>query len=370
MQGASHTVSIDEERRWRLVRVLLAFNLVAFVAMYLSGQWDIAEHAKGAVDTFWYPPHYGIYFGLLVAALIPLTGLIVLLRAPGLPFDKVRANPALVLVIVANGLGFSGAPFDAWWHQTFGLDLTVWSPPHLHLVFGTVLAALSCAVYFLDESPLHAPLQLFRSISGRQAMLIFTLAWALLMAAVLFIEYEGGVQTPDVRARPLWSYPLLWPGFAVGFIALFAAFTRSIGMASVVMVAYMLVRLAILGFDQVVLDFRGFPAYPLIIPALVFDLVLVAMLGRARERRLWETLAIAGLVTSAVIVLTTPLFWSWMDITPRMNVSPWRDYWLIGLGSGMLGTYLGWWCGSGLRRLRPKAQVAQPAVFDTRALVH
>ncbi|HEX6289561.1 MAG TPA: hypothetical protein VFZ66_10240 [Herpetosiphonaceae bacterium] len=364
MQASVYTTFDDAQRRWRIVRFLLTLNLVGFVSMYLSAQWDIAEHAKGAVDRFWYPPHYGIYLGILIAALVPLAGLIVLLRAPGLPFEKLRENPALVMVIVANSLSFTGAPFDAWWHETFGLDLTIWSPPHLHILLGTVLAALGCAVYFLDDEPLHAPLRLLRSLDGRLVVMIFTLAFALLMAAFLVVEYEGGLQSRDVRARPLWSYPLLWPWLALFMIALFASCTRSIGMATLVMLCYLLVRLAILGFDRAVLDFRGFHAYPLVVPALAFDLALAFGVRRWGTSRRWLIVGGAALLATALVVLTTPLYWRWLGVAPRLTVQPWSAYWPISVGSGILGAFAGWWCGTALRRLRPAAQAVQPAARE------
>jgi hypothetical protein len=351
------------------VRFLLALNLVGFVAIYASMHWDIAEHAKGAVDRFWYPPHYGIYFGILVAALVPLAGLILLLRAPGLPYEKLRANPALVMMIVANGLSFMGAPFDAWWHETFGLDLTIWSPPHLHLLFGTVLAALACAVYFLDDAPADAPLQPMRSIAGRQTVLILTLMCALLIAAFLFLEYEGGLQSRDVRARPRWSYPLFWPCFALLGITLCTSLTRTIGMATAVTALYLLVRLLSLGVDRAILDFEGFHAYPLVVPALAFDLALVYGRRWVRSRR-WLVLLLAGLVATVVLTWTTPLVWSWLDVAPRITVQPWRAYWPIALGSGMLGMVAGWWCGTALRRLRSAAYVMQTTSLEQPALAH
>jgi hypothetical protein len=271
------------------------------------------------------------------------------------------------MMIVANWLSFLGAPFDAWWHATFGLDLTIWSPPHLHLLIGTVLATLACAVYFLDDAPATAPLQPLCSITPRQIALILTLVCALLIAAFLFLEYEGGLLSRDVRARPRWSYPLLWPCFALLLIALCTSSTRTIGMATVVTALYLVVRLLSVGIDRAVLDFRGFYAYPLVVPALVFDLAL--LYGRHwAARRLG--LFCAGLLATVVLVLTTPLVWSWLDVAPRITVEPWRAYWPIALGSGMLGTVAGWWCGAALRRLRSTAHLAQADSLEQPALAH
>ena len=159
---------------------MVALNLVALGTMYLSGQWDAAEHAKGAVDRFWYPPHYGIYFGFLTAALLAGIGLGLVMRG-GRPREQLRKNGALALLATANALNVAGAPFDAWWHTTFGLDLTVWSPPHLHILVATVVAALSCTVYFLDDEPHDAPPQPPGSLAGRRAAAVVALLLALLM---------------------------------------------------------------------------------------------------------------------------------------------------------------------------------------------
>lgn len=369
MSMAIDQARAGEQRRWQTVRLLLALNLVAFVATYASTQWDLAEHFKGAVDRFWYPPHFGIYFGMLVAALIPLAGLILLLRAPGLPFDKLRANPALVLVIVANGSSFMGAPFDAWWHTTFGLDLTVWSPPHLHLLFSMVLAVLSCAVYFLDDRPAGAGVTPFPAVDRRVVVLVFTLLMALLLGALLFTEYEIGAQGREVRDRALWTYPVTWSFFALFMLSLLTSSTRSIGMATVVTLGYLVVRWLTIGLDRAILDFRGFQAYPLVIPALAFDLVLAYLAARWADRR-WLTIGIAGLVATVVLAVTTPLFWRALDIAPQLNVEPWATYWPLALGSGMLGVAAGWALGAGLRRLRPSAQVDASVAFEQPALVH
>ncbi len=145
--------------RWQqMVPTMVGLNLVAYLANLLSGYWDAAEHAKGAVDRFWYPPHFGIYFALLVAALVSGWSLTLVLQSPGPVRQKLRRNAALVALALANIMNFTGAPFDAWWHETFGLDESAWSPPHIHLIAGALLAQVCCSVYYLDILPVDARL--------------------------------------------------------------------------------------------------------------------------------------------------------------------------------------------------------------------
>lgn len=354
---AAQAISVQQhvQGRWQIVRLMLALNVVALFAMYLSGHWDAAEHAKGAVDRFWYPPHFGIYFSILAAGLLAAAGLAVLLwRAPELPFTMLRRNGPLLLVVVANALAFTGAPFDAWWHVTFGIDLTVWSPPHLHILIGQTLAALGCIVYFLDDAPRDMPLRTFApSDLRRTALALMTFLVALLLAAFLFLEYEGGVRSRDVLARAAWSYPVVWTAFVLLTFALIAGSTRRVGLATLVAGAYVVARALMLWFDRAVLDYSGIGAFPLVVPALAFDLVL--LLGQRRAARPWPGLVLgAGLATTVVVMVTTPLYWSWLDVAPELTVAPWRSYWAAALVTGLLATAAGWGCGTWLRALRPE----------------
>ena len=361
MRIASYTTMLDARHRWAVVRAMITLNLVALSAMYLSGQWDAAEHAKGAVDRFWYPPHFGIYFGLLAAAVLSGLGLALILREPGRTGAKLRRNAMLVLVVAANAMSVTGAPFDAWWHATFGIDLTVWSPPHLHIVIGTVAAALACTVYFLDDDPVQSPLRLLGQYAARHVLAMFALLLALLMASYIFFEYEVGATSATVLSRPLWTYPVLWTGFTLFVLATSTALTRRIGTAALVAALFLVARLAVLWLDRAVLDYRGVVAFPLVVPALAFDLLMLALWPRWGEGHSRLVLALVGLLTGALVAVSTPWYWSMMHVAPTLVVEPWRSFWPAALVAGLLGTGAGWWCGTKLRQLRPAGAPALAA---------
>ena len=343
-------------RRWKVLRILLGLQVIALAAMYLSGHWDAAEHARGAVDSFWYPPHYGIYFGILAAALLSGAGLLLLVwGSPVSPFRALAQNPALSMVVIANLLGFTGAPADALWHEVFGIDLTVWSPPHLHILLGEMLAALACAVYFLapprpgDE--LFAPLRTQSLVRTLSIVAVFVLA--LLISAFLFLEYEAGVRSREVLARPRWAFPVLWTWFLAFTFAVVSAATRRAGMATAVALAYDLARLLALAFDRTVLDYEGSIAFPLLLAALPWDITLFVLLRRHRNPSLRSWL-LAGAVTAVAVTITTPLFFAALDVAPELTVTPWTRFWLLAFAGGVAGAGMGWWAGNALRGLRPR----------------
>lgn len=354
----------------QLVRVMLVLNLGTILTSYLSTRWDVAEHAKGAVDSFWYPPHYGIYFSLLMAALLSLAGLAVVFRGPGLPFEKLRRNAALSFVAVLNGLSFLGAPFDAWWHETYGLDLSSWSPPHIHLIVSTVIVILGCMVYFLDDAAVNAPLQRLEPRSRQSAIQTFALLLSLLVLMVLFLEYEqiDPVRTPAfILARPLWFYPLTWTTIVMFMIALYIGLTRRIGLVSLGLALYVIVRVALLGVDRTLFAYQGTPFYPLLVPALALDLTLAALNRSKAQPPTWRSIALAILASTVTLVLTTPLVWAFFDITTDYTVQPWLSSWPIMIVVGVLSGLAGWWCGTRLRLLRP-AQETAPVIQPQPAL--
>jgi hypothetical protein len=105
--------------------------------------WDISWHMTIGRDTFWTPAHLLIQFGAVVAGLS--SAYLILTTTFG---GNEAAQQSSVRI-----LGFFGplgafisawgaaamvisAPFDNWWHNAYGLDVKIISPPHQLLGFG------------------------------------------------------------------------------------------------------------------------------------------------------------------------------------------------------------------------------------------
>ncbi len=344
-------------RRARLARILIAANLLALAAAYASGQWDAAEHAKGAVDpdTFWYAPHYGIYVGIFGAALFSIAALVLLLRAPGGLRAKLRENAALGLVAAANAIGFSGAPLDAWYHAVHGIDLSVWSPPHLHLLFGLALASVACSVHFLDDAAPNASPRVPARLSRQTWMAMLAITLGLLLGAYLFFEYEAALPNVEVLARPAWTYPVTWTLFATFAIALPVSTTRVWGSATLMAAIFLVARFAVLAVDRTALGFRSAAPVPIIVPALAFDAAMYYIWPRFGRRR-WLAVGLLGVVSSAAVVATTWPFWLAFSPIPQLTAYPWESSWPAALLAGFLGTFGGWAAGVWFRLMRPASR--------------
>jgi len=130
---------------------------LAVTSAYVGGYWDISWHRSIGRDSFWSPPHMAIYgcgvlAGLSSAYLILTTtfGAHAPLRPVSVRIWGLR-GPLGAFISAWGGLAMLvSAPFDNWWHNAYGLDVRIISPPHMVLAagffginFGTVMLMLA-----------------------------------------------------------------------------------------------------------------------------------------------------------------------------------------------------------------------------------
>jgi len=123
---------------WSIYAVLFASTSVILGVM-----WDISWHRTIGRDTFWTPAHMGIYLGGVVAG---LTSGIVALRTTFAGTEAERGTAVLFwgfrapfgawVCIWGAFAMLTSAPFDDWWHNAYGLDVKIISPPHMLLAAG------------------------------------------------------------------------------------------------------------------------------------------------------------------------------------------------------------------------------------------
>jgi len=105
--------------------------------------WDISWHMTIGRDTFWTPAHLLIQFGAVLAG-FSAAWIILGTTLAGDPEEKGSSVRIMGLLgplgafICAWGAATMviSAPFDNWWHNAYGLDVKIISPPHQVLGFG------------------------------------------------------------------------------------------------------------------------------------------------------------------------------------------------------------------------------------------
>lgn len=138
---------------------------LAVTSAYVGGYWDISWHRSIGRDTFWTAPHLAIYACGVLAGLSSAYLIFSSTFAWGADLHdaSVRiwglSGPLGAFVAAWGGVAMLvSAPFDDWWHNAYGLDVRIISPPHMVLAagffgieFGTVMLLLA----FMNRATPH-----------------------------------------------------------------------------------------------------------------------------------------------------------------------------------------------------------------------
>jgi hypothetical protein len=118
--------------------------VLAVTSATIGANWDISWHMSIGRDTFWTPAHMAIYLCGVLAGLA--FGYIILsttfsVTSPLRPASvHIWGFCAPLGAFIASWGGIAmltSAPFDNWWHDAYGLDVQIISPPHIVLFLGT-----------------------------------------------------------------------------------------------------------------------------------------------------------------------------------------------------------------------------------------
>jgi hypothetical protein len=117
--------------------------VIASVCIATGLYWDISWHETIGRDSFWTPAHLLIQFGALLGAF----GSAWVIMSTTFGGDKAARDGSVNVLGFRGPLGafiaawgggamLTSAPFDNWWHDAYGLDVKIISPPHMLLALG------------------------------------------------------------------------------------------------------------------------------------------------------------------------------------------------------------------------------------------
>ena len=130
------------ERRRGLPWYLWCASAAVTSAM-IGALWDISWHESIGRDTFWTPAHIAIY---MCGVLAGIAYGYLILSTTFSPRTKLQSSSVRIIglrgplgAFIASWGGIAmltSAPFDNWWHDAYGLDVKILSPPHVVLFIG------------------------------------------------------------------------------------------------------------------------------------------------------------------------------------------------------------------------------------------
>lgn len=291
---------------WYLWCVALAVTSVT-----IGAHWDVSWHRSIGRDTFWTPAHMAIYACGVLAAIS--CGYLVLFTTFRRPSDLAASSvrifgfraPLGAFIASWGGIAMlTSAPFDNWWHNAYGLDVKIVSPPHTLLMLG-VFAVSVGALFMLVSAMNRAELAgnhelarhlqwLFLYVGG--LMIVFQMFFRMEYTWDVYLHNAGAYQSVAIGMPTMFA--ILWLASRNRWACTWTALIYTAFVEGAVLILPLFPAEPKLGpvFQQVT-HFVP-PKFPLllIIPAIVIDLLW----SRAERWKPWLT----ALATGPVFVLS------------------------------------------------------------------
>ena len=326
----------------------LAATALASTSVIVGLLWDISWHRTIGRDRFLTPAHLAIYLGGLVGGLA--SGARVLKttfagcpeeRAASVGFWGLRGPLGAWLCIWGSFAMLTSAPFDNWWHNAYGLDVEILSPPHTVLGLGMIAIEMGAMLLVLAHQNRAGG-----ASSALGWLYVYCAGIALLMAATIAWEYTG---FPNMMHSALFykvsaaAFPLFMIGPARAaairspVTAIAAVYT---GLTLAMMwILQLFPATPLLGPIYNPVGHMQPPTFPLllVVPAVALDLLLERLGGRSK----WRLAAALG-VTFVLSLLVVQWFFAEFLLSPAARnfvfaadhwnygsrLGPWRyEYW-------------------------------------------
>jgi hypothetical protein len=308
--------------------------LFASLSVILGVIWDISWHRSIGRDTFWTPAHLAIYTGGIVAGLT--CGWVALQttfagsetdRGTAVRFWGFRAPFGAWVCIWGTFAMVTSAPFDDWWHNAYGLDVKIISPPHILLAAG--IAAIQTGAMLMALAWQN------RAVGDRRRLgRLYLLGAGLLLLLVATVASEHtqrwGMHQAHFYQVSAGAFLFFIISSARASVARWPATTVALVYTLLTMFMMIVMPLfsaqPLLGPIYVQVDHFMPTDFPLLLigPAFALDLVLQRVRGLIND---WLLALIASLVFVAAFLavqypfadfLMTPAARNWFFVSHRM----------------------------------------------------
>jgi hypothetical protein len=118
--------------------------LAGIISSLIGGHWDISWHMSIGRDSFWTPAHMliqlnGVLVGIACGYMILTTtfGRDAEAQGASVKIWGFRGPLGAFIAVWGCVAMLTSAPFDNWWHNAYGLDVKIMSPPHVLLSLGS-----------------------------------------------------------------------------------------------------------------------------------------------------------------------------------------------------------------------------------------
>jgi hypothetical protein len=288
-----------------------AWLYVSFATMALTGlMWDGAWHASWGRDTFFIPPHDLMYASITFLFMLSSFILVSSQQFHAQSGSASGEAPAGVwLIFVGCMVLFSAAPYDDWYHRTYGVDngTGLWSPPHFLGIIGGLIACLGVLMLLRMERQetegADQRIRGLRNLTANDALTLLMFAFITLIVGALSLNFWAIRYW--YRVEGTW-YPYLGLLFGPMVLVIAQRVTRRAGTATVAF----LFPFLFIGMMGAILRLLN---YPLVVslPVMALPSAFVLDLLYARYGSGYRWLLAAGPICG-IIFYITEYFWAWL----------------------------------------------------------
>ena len=304
--------------------------VIAVTSAMVGTHWDISWHRSIGRDTFWTSAHIAIYLcGVLAGISCGYLILSTTFRTSS-PLKDASVKiwgfrgPLGAFIAAWGGVAMiTSAPFDDWWHNAYGLDVKILSPPHVILIAGMVGVQLGALILILG--------QMNRVTEKSRARLewLFLYVSAMIVVCIMILIFEYELRVYMHSAFPYRVLAIAIPGILAGV-------SRASGRRWAATIVIGIYSLFLIGFVWIL---PLFPAEPklgpvyqhvthfippefpllLIVPALALDWLW----AHTKSWNPWQQAAVSG---AAFVGLTVAVQWPFATFL----MSPASRNWIFG----------------------------------------
>jgi len=326
---------VSDSKKLYDIHEIVDFMLILGSFLGVCGTyWDIQHHVDLGRDTFWIPPHLMVYGGVLLVFLGTLFGLWNAKKLNNIKLSK-KLTIALYIILAGVLAQFISAPIDDLWHRMFGLDVTVWSPPHMLLLFAGWTSAIGL-IYFQRLYMHIAKLDLAKKLTPDEFKLEIMISILLVAINIFVAEYEYFRHMPEwfayAHVHISWIYLFLVSTQFVFMLTLAKVLVKNKWAATRIALFYYIIRFII----TLVLSGNSWPILP---PMVIFAAICIDLVYSDDTNHLIASSALFVLVFYA----TQTIYFSFLGITeyiPRNIVAPLFAM-IVGILAAILARKLG-----------------------------
>ncbi|HAA20718.1 MAG TPA: hypothetical protein DCP28_18865 [Cytophagales bacterium] len=324
-------------------------TVLASFSIMIGLIWDISWHTSIGRDGLLSAPHLAVYFGGVLAGVF--SGIRVLKisfagteqqKQESLSFWGVFKGSLGALFCIWGAFAMlTSAPFDDWWHNTYGLDVTILSPPHTVLLLGMLTIQFGAMITVLSVKNRMKAANHINPTIEKRLRLFFALSSGFVLCMVFAIASEF-LSRHDMHGVLFYQissllFPLLLVAFSIAapsrWGATLAATVYTVFMAAMVWILPLFPAEPLLGpVMNPITNFQAFE-FPLLLifPAVAIDLIT----QRFRSKSPWLT---ALLYAAAFLIILFVFQYPFGDFL----MSEAARNWVFGTESWYFGSNPNW----------------------------